>query len=120
MRQINRPLYQFILNKAIQKLDFTFMLKNSQSRYIVSHKNIYTGTNPSLEHNLITRISEAINIDKYTSIGGWHDKETNLYYLDCNLHFRYLRDAIDFAKLNNQKAIFDRKTNRVINIKYHD
>lgn len=116
MRQINTPLYQKIVNKAISKIDFTFNLKN-ENRYIVSYKNIFTGKNPSLDFNLVKKVSNTLKNENCCSIGGWMDKNTNLYYLDCNKHFYYLKDALTFAKLNSQIAIFDTYKKQVIYLK---
>lgn len=118
MRAINIPLYQVLTNKANQRLDFTYNLRdNLNRRYIVSYKNIFTGKNPSLDSNLCVKISNILETENCCSIGGWTDEKTNLYYLDCNKHFFYLTDALNFARLNNQIAIFDNYKKEVLNLK---
>jgi hypothetical protein len=118
MRAINIPLFQTITNKANQRLDFTYNLRdNLNRRYIVSYKNIFTGKNPSLEFDLSKKISDILETENCCSIGGWTDKNTNLYYLDCNKHFFYLKDALNFARLTNQIAIFDSHKKQVLNLK---
>lgn len=113
MRQINIPLFQVITNKANSLRDFTFNLKN-KNRYIVSYKNIYTGKNPSMQTDLCVKISNILEKENCCSIGGWKNPENNLYYLDCNRHFYYLLDALTFAKLNNQIAIYDTHKKEVL------
>ena len=107
MKAITTSLAQTILNKSNQKQNFTYNLSNSKNRYIVSFKNLYTGKNPSLDFNLITKVDKFINSKMYDSLGGWLNKETNLYYLDANLHFSDISIALKVAKNNNQIAIFD-------------
>ena len=117
MKAINIPLFQVITNKANSLQDFTFNLKdNLNRRYIVSYKNIYTGKNPSLQSDLCVKISDILEKENCCSIGGWMDKNTDLYYLDCNKHFFYLSDALNFARLNNQIAIFDNYKKEVLNL----
>ena len=115
MKAINIPLFQTITNKANQRLDFTHDLRRHDGRYVVSYKSIYTGKNPSLDSELCIKISDVLQNEGCHSIGGWLDKDT--YYLDCNLHFNYLKDAVTFAKLNDQIAIFDKVKNEVIIVK---
>lgn len=118
MKAINIPLYQVITNKANSRLNFTYNLKNNLNRrFVVSYKNIFTGKNPSLEFNLSKKISDILENENCCSIGGWINKDTNLYYLDCNKHFFYLMDALNFARLNNQIAIFDNHKKEVLNLK---
>ncbi len=40
-------------------------------------------------------------------IGGWLNTENNLYYFDSVKIFKDLNEAMNFAKLNQQIAIFD-------------
>lgn len=119
MKDIKIPLFQIITNKANSLTDFTFNLKN-ENRYIVSYKNIFTGKNPSLDFNLAKKVSNMLETENCSSIGGWLDDDTNLYYLDCNKHFFYLKDAITFAKLNNQISIFDTYKKEVLYTKNFD
>lgn len=119
MRSTNIPLYQIITNKANSLQDFTFNLKDS-NRYIVSYRNIFTGKNPSLDFDLVRKVSNVLQYENCSSIGGWMDQKTNIYYLDCNKHFFYLKDAITFAKLNNQISIFDTYKKEVLYTKNFD
>ena len=113
-------LDQQIVNKINAKQNFTFDLSNSKKRYVVSIKNIYKGKNPSLWHESILTINSIIKKDSllkdfYDSFGGWSDK-TNTYYVDLNIHFNDLQTALNVAKQNKQKAIYDIKTKKVINL----
>ena len=107
---------QGINNKANARRDFTTYLSKSKSRYIVSYKNIYLGKNPSTFSGLILRISKFVESEAYDSIGGWMDKETNIYYLDANLHFDTLETATEVATKNGELAIYDTLTNKVITL----
>ena len=119
MRAQKTNTIQKIVNKANNKIDFTYNLKDCNKRYVVSVKNIYLGFNPSLCYDLNLRLNNVINNDIYDSIGGWNGFGTNKnkpYYLDANVHFYSLNIAIDTAKHYGQLAIFDKLENKIINI----
>ena len=111
---------QKIVNNANYKQNFTINIgtaKSVKNRYIVSCFNLYTGTNPSLDFELLTKISDTIkNTDMFDSFGGWLDPKNNIYFLDCNMHFDTLKSAIKFAKITKQIAIFDKLENKLIYI----
>jgi len=112
-------LSQKIINNANYKQDFTINIGKENtinSRYIVSCYSLYLGTNPSLDFELLTNVNdicENCNL-MFDSVGGWLNKETNLYSLDANMHFNDLNFALKFAKVNKQLAIFDKETEQVI------
>ena len=112
-------LSQKIINNANYKQDFTINIgkeKTVNSRYIVSCYSLYLGENPSLDFDLLTSVNnicENRNL-MFDSIGGWLNKETNIYSLDANIHFNDLNFALKFAKFNKQIAIFDKETKQVI------
>ena len=124
MRPSEINTVQNIINKINAKQEFTHNLNDAVTgRYIVSIKNIYTGKNPSLKTDLNLIISKYIDNEIkfsesffYDSIGTWLND--GIYYVDANIHFYDLNFAIEAAKLNNQKAIYDKIKNITINIKY--
>lgn len=110
---------QIIVNNANYKQDFTINISNEKSienRYIVSSFNLYEGKNASLDFDLFYKVDDIININKglFDSIGGWLNKETNIYSLDANIHFKDINFALKFAKVNKQTAIFDKVENKEI------
>jgi len=112
-------LSQKIINNANYKQDFTINIGKENtvnSRYVVSCYSLYLGENPSLDFDLLSNVNnicENCNL-MFDSIGGWLNKETNLYSLDANMHFNDLNFALKFAKVNKQLAIFDKETKQVI------
>ena len=112
-------LSQQIINNSSYKQDFTINIGKENTinnRYIVSCYSLYLGTNPSLDFELLTNVNdicENCNL-MFDSVGGWLNKETNLYSLDANMHFDNLYVALRFAKVNKQLAIFDKKTQQTI------
>jgi hypothetical protein len=114
MRDIQITLAQSILNKANSKEDFTTVLKQNEGRYIVAQKNLYLGSNPSICYDLLTRISNCINSNDFSSIGGWTDLDTNTYWLDANQHYNNFTLAIETAKHLGEIAIYDTIDNKVI------
>jgi len=121
MGRLNKQIseVQTIVNKANAKQDFTHDIINDfEGRYIVSHKSILTTNNPSLCFNLNELVSTSLDTEKYDSIGGWLDTDTDLYHLDANVHYKYLETAVLAGKLMKQKAIYDTVENKIITIKY--
>jgi len=112
-------LSQQIINNANYKQDFTINISKENSvknRYIVSSFNLYEGKNASLDFQLLENVTNIIDINNglFDSVGGWLNKETNLYSLDANMHFDNLEFALKFAKVNKQLAIFDKETQQTI------
>jgi len=112
-------LEQQIINNANYKQDFTINISKEKSinnRYVVSSLNLYTGKNPSLNFDLLTEVKSLIkqNNGLFDSVGGWLNKETNIYHLDANMNFDDINFALKFAKVNKQTAIFDKLNNSVI------
>ena len=112
-------LSQKIINNANYKQNFTINIGKENtinSRYIVSCYSLYSGSNPSLDFDLLSNVEdicENCNL-MFDSVGGWLNKETNLYSLDANMHFNDINFALKFAKVNKQLAIFDKETEQII------
>ena len=92
------------------KLPFTYKLKNSSARFVVSIKNVYKGKTPKANELINVK-----NLNKFDSIGGWMDQNDN-YYLDLNIHLDSKDDAIKIGNLYDQLAVYDLKENKVINL----
>lgn len=103
---------QNITNKAHAKKEFTTYLTKTNSRYIVSMRNIFIGKNFAKCHDLIIRVTDIIECGYYDSIGGWNYKDT--YFLDANLHIDNLELAFQVARNNNEIAVYDTKENKTI------
>lgn len=122
MKQIKTSQVQKIVNLCHTRKDFTYEINKNSANYIVSIKSIYRGKNSSLCFELNQKINDILSkkniISKYyDSIGGWKDEDGN-FCIDANVHFYNLSLAIDTAKAFSQKAIFDKKNNKVILINY--
>ena len=112
---INKDLNktQLILNNAEHKQDFTINLSQSKSRYVVSIKNLYRGTNPSLDFELRSKISKIADSNQFDSIGGWNNIDGD-YFVDANLHLDKLEFAMHTAINNEQICIFDNVDKKLI------
>ena len=97
---------QLISNNIDYKQDFTINLSKSENRYIVSIKNLYIGTNPSIDFELTGRVRDIISSGQFDSIGGWTNIDGE-YYVDANIHLKRLEFAVTVAKKNNQIAVYD-------------
>ena len=117
MRHIEISATQKLVNKINAKQDFTVNLNDNDKRYIVSSKELYKGTNPSIEAGLITKVNKSLNSKEgFDSLGGWLDKDTGTYYLALNDHYHDLEVALSVAEATNQLAIYDNVEERVINV----
>ena len=128
MREIEISLVQRIVNRVNCRVNFTKELlpsSGAKSRYVVTSREIFKGKNPSMEVGLGLDIANAVEMTCpftsggyfYNSIGGWTDPETNEYYVGANLHYAGLWNAVKAAKDAEQKAIYDRHTDKVIYLK---
>lgn len=118
MKEQTLTLAQSIVNKINSKLDFTQKLPNSrseESNWVVSTSSILITKNPSLEFDLLSKVSKALESDSliFDSIGGWLDAETGLYHIDLNSHFYAEGSAKTIAKVHNQKSYYNLSTNKV-------
>ena len=113
--RLNKDLskVQLILNNAEHKQDFTINLSESKSRYVVSIKNLYRGTNPSLDLELRARISKIADSKQFDSVGGWTNIDGE-YFVDANLHLDKLEFAVHTAVNNDQICIFDNVAKKLI------
>jgi len=117
MRHLETSMTQKLINMVNAKQDFTVDIIESKKRYVVSNRELYKGTNPSIEPDLIVEVNEALNNkERFDSLGGWLDKDTGIYYLDLNDHYHDLEVALSVAKSNNQLAIYDKVEGKVITV----
>lgn len=118
MRETKTTIVQTILNKINSKENFTFAFDNKEvytNNFVVSDEiPLFVGKNPSLDIEMLKKISEVIRSGNWDSIGGWTDNETGLYCVDKNTHYYYLKTAKLAGYVNKQKAIFDLNTKKVI------
>jgi len=105
---------QNIVNKINAKADFTHNINHTRlERYTVSTKNVFTGKNPSLfSKNTWQIVDDAFNSD-HELLGGWLS-EDDIYFLDYGISITDLRIAMQFARANNQLAIYDNVADKVI------
>ena len=77
---------QRLINKINAKQNFTYNLTNNRERYIVSIRSVYNGLNPSIEFDLITKVSKIIGAKNHSfdSLGGWFNVDDKTYCLDLN------------------------------------
>lgn len=112
-----------IIDKLVQlskifKNGFTIVRKNGQieqpninTGYVVSYKTIIT---INLNNNS-TKLHKC-NIPLNTVIGGWLDKEKNIYYIELNMILRHKGYALMTAKKYKQKYIYDLNEGRAIKV----
>ncbi|MCB0447681.1 MAG: hypothetical protein KDD03_09245 [Gelidibacter sp.] len=121
MRNIPLSHYQRVINKINTKTDFTERSELNKQRYIIGVKTLHMSKNPSVFYNNIyndiPEVIEQIKTDIKTTLGGWHDKETELYYVDIGVTSNDLEEALTIGKKYNQIAIYDSIDNKVINVK---
>ncbi len=111
------PPAQHVVNQANWLKDFTYHLNDSDesedsdlfapARYVVSMGNIYKGKNPSLDCNLLIKVSDRIKENMYDSISGRLDKDTGEYSIDANIHFNHQDLA---RKVAGDNVVYDLKS----------
>ena len=107
---------QDVVNKINAKADFTHNINRTRlERYTVSTKNVFTGKNPSLFLKDTWKVVEdAFNSD-HELLGGWLS-EDGVYFLDYGISITDIRLAMQFARANNQLAIYDNVSQKVITV----
>ena len=112
----------------IFKHGFTIELKegkinqytNYDKPFIVSYKTIVTIDYNNLQYKAKLTPQPTLKIEGKIPlnciIGGWHDTDINIYYIELNLAFDTKEHAITVAETLNQKAIYDIRTGNVIEV----
>ena len=105
---------QDLANKVNSRKEFTHYLVDSPERYVVGLKNLFEGTNPSLEGSAL-RMAEIALDSNADAFGGWLS-EDGIYYVDLSTTTNNLYTALNQAKERGELAIWDSLENRVINV----
>ena len=107
---------QDVVNKINAKADFTHNINRTRlERYTVSTKNVLKTSNPSLfSKNTWQIVAEAFHSD-HELLGGWLS-EDDIYFLDYGLSVSNLKEAMKIAKFNEQLAIYDNVSQKVIDV----
>ena len=107
---------QDVVNKINAKADFTHNINNTRlERYTVSTQNVFTGKNPSLFLKDTWKVVDDAFNSNHELLGGWLS-EDDIYFLDYGISISDLRIAMQFARANNQLAIYDNVSQKVINL----
>ena len=109
---------ELIKLSKIFKDGFTIELKDSKIQqyartdkpYIVSYLTLIEVRKDKILYNNVQHIPSSC------IIGGWLDKDNNTYYIELNKVFKLKSKALLYAKKYNQKAIYNLKTEEVINV----
>lgn len=102
----------------IFKEGFTIEIKNGVIyQYLDIHKPYIVSYKPLISLSPgYTKFESKNDIPKNCIVGGWHDKETNIYYIELNEAYANVLYALKMAKKYKQKAIYDYKRGVVINV----
>jgi len=84
---------------------------NINTGYVVSYKTIIT---INLNNNT-TKLHDC-KIPLNTTIGGWLNKDENIYYIELNTIYQHKNNALIAAKAYKQKAIYDLNKQEVIKV----
>lgn len=96
----------FTLNiKTLKPIKFGIIVAFKETQNSFGKESLETVINHALQHNNI--------------VGGWLNRDNGLFYFDSSKVFKNseLKKAIEFAKQNEQIAIFDLTNLREIKIK---
>lgn len=118
---------QWMINNTIDKLmelskifkqGFTVEIKNGDINQYTNYKKPYI-INCLTIATIINNKPIYKGIKQLTNnciIGGWYDSDTNIYYIEINKSYKHKNTALYYAKLYNQKAIYNIKTGDVIEV----
>jgi len=128
-KDINRVIFNLneSMNNNIE--GGTINLTGNINRYTIGAKNIFRAAleyfNADREH-FNRRIEEVLTANymfyefptPFDTLGYWVNFEKGRHYIYVDLGFRFsdLNDALKFAKLNNEYAIWDNQENKEINV----
>jgi len=105
---------QDVVNKINAKANFTHNINQTRlERYTVGTKNVFTGKNPSLFLKDTWKVVEDAFDSDHELLGGWLS-EDDVYFLDYGISITDLRIAMKFARANDQLAIYDNVSQKVI------
>ena len=107
---------QDVVNKINAKADFTHNINNTRlERYTVSTQNVFTGKNPSLFLKDTWKVVDDAFNSNQELLGGWLS-EDDIYFLDYGLSVSDIKEAMKIAKFNEQLAIYDNVSQKVIEV----
>lgn len=86
---------------------------NKQYKYVVSCETILTISNSHIKYHAIKNLDDKL---KYCFIGGWLDKDDNIYYIEFNRIFSSEGYALEIAKKYKQKYIYDLNEGKEIKV----
>lgn len=132
---MNEDLYRKVLNELIEladknpdgftaeKNDYTFrqIHDTKLGKYVVSLEPvlIFHRDDKTIEVKEPAFTKYILN-QNYNIVGGWFDKETNCYLVECNETFDNIIIALHVAKLYNQKYIFDLDKKESLSVDKYD
>jgi hypothetical protein len=99
--------YNIITGDTVPNTGYMVGIDGYETRYDQS-----SITNSDVRNYVITYIE--ILSDGETFLGGWLDKQANEICLDVSIHIADREEAVEFARNNNQIAIYDCKYKRDI------
>ena len=119
MRDIKIPKHQQIVNKINAMQDFTYYKKKKcKLRYVVGCSNLYKGESPSMQwFSSNEKIDEILKDETFEGVGGWLDKENNIYYVDAMKTYLTLSVAMGMANMFKEKTIYDTKEDKILKVK---
>ena len=98
---------QFLANKINAKQDFTYDYQVNPERYVVGLKNLFTGTNPSLQGSALDIARIGLQAEAGDCFGGWLDTDDGIYYVDISTRTNNLHTALKQARERGEVAIYD-------------
>lgn len=114
---------QTTIDKLIQlskifKAGYTVEIKNGEiQQYNDVHKPYIVSYTTIVEiHENINKFKTTDINTAYCLIGGWFNKDTNIYHIEFNMAFHNKRLALIFARQQKQKAIYNLVTQETIHL----
>ena len=96
-----------IRNGVFAGKDGTWSINGKSGRYVVGAKSLFEGEHIKDFKNAMVSIGSAVGSGRYDAIGLWRDTESGVYYVDANLYFEDLDEALEFGRSRGEIAIYD-------------
>ena len=116
MRELKISTAQVIVNKCNSLADFRHKVTENESYYVVNARTLYRGVNPSLDFDLLTKVTDALKTKSFDSISLRKD-DKGIFIVEAAMHFKNLDFALVVAKAYDQNSVLNLESDTLLYLK---
>jgi len=116
MRELKISTAQVIVNKCNSLADFRHKVTENESYYVVNARTLYKGVNPSLDFDLLTKVTDALKTKSFDSISLRKD-DKGIFIVEAAMHFKNLDFALVVAKAYDQNSVLSLASDTLLYLK---